>query len=87
MGKPPSVVVACDACAESGVIPDAGGVGIVCAQCGGNGYTEFKYKPFTGLKKRSGITRVRRSGQGLWQGEVAEDAGIAYEAFLKGKRP
>lgn len=82
----PTIVVACDSCGETGVLPGIrNDIGIVCARCSGNGFYERAYTPFTGLKKRGGIKRVRRSGQGVLND--ASEVGITYAEFLKGKRP
>jgi hypothetical protein len=84
----PKIIIACGPCEETGVIAVQGAVGTVCAHCDGHGFIEQSYKPFTGQKRRPGIKTIRRSGQGVLPiGIKRDDAGVAYDDFLRGKRP
>lgn len=83
------VTIACRTCRAFGIlINDNDPVGVICATCGGKGSQVLTFEPFSGRKKKDGITRVRRAGQGLSPfGGRRKRTGISYSDFLKGKLP
>lgn len=91
MANQVKVLVECEVCDGYGIHPVELGFGVLCARCHGSGGYELAYTLFTGLKKRTGIQRVRRSGRYRLSTPVEQQkagvVGIPYADFLKGKRP
>ena len=91
MASQVKVLVECEVCDGYGIHQVELGFGVICARCHGTGGNELSYTPFTGLKKRTGIRRVRRSGRYRLSTPVEEQKagmeGIPYADFMNGKRP
>jgi hypothetical protein len=85
------VKVECSSCGASGVyrgFAEPQGVGVVCLNCNGTGCQTINYKPFTGLKRRTGIQTVQLSrGSFIVTGVGPAGNAISYEDFFRGKRP
>jgi hypothetical protein len=73
----------CEQCKGTGVMMkdnDTKGVAYECALhdgCGGKGYEEVSYTPFTGLKRTKGIDKVRE-----WHPGSLNLLEVNYEDFL-----
>lgn len=64
------------------------GVGVICLECNGKGGVKISYTPFTGRIIRDDIHTVYRSrGNFIPTGIGPIGNSIAYQDFLKGKKP
>jgi len=86
-----SVQAECSSCGGTGVycgFAEPKGTGVVCLSCDGTGCRTIEYKPFTGLKTRTGVHTVRRSqGTFIATGIGPTGGSVSYDEFLKGKKP
>jgi endogenous inhibitor of DNA gyrase (YacG/DUF329 family) len=85
------IKVECPSCGGTGVyhgFAEPEGVAVVCLTCGGTGETIFRYKPFTGRKRRKGIHTVQLSrGSFILTGVGPCGTPVSYKEFLSGKMP
>lgn len=81
----------CSSCGGTGVycgFAEPKGTGVVCLNCDGTGCSTIKYKPFTGLKRRTGVEKVMLSrGTFIMTGVGPAGSSVTYEEFMSGKRP
>jgi hypothetical protein len=88
--KTSSVEAQCDACGGTGVycgMAEPKGVGVVCHTCGGSAKMTIAYTPFTGRKRREGVTTVQVSRGMSIIGCGPSGSSVTYEEFLAGKLP
>lgn len=63
-------------------------IGIICKECGGEGWKTLEFKPFAGKKPRRGIDNVYSySSKFVPFFQEGLTGGVPYRAFLKGKIP
>lgn len=82
----------CDDCCGTGVycgFAEPQGVGVVCLGCRGTGKAVFRYTPFTGRKRKRGVSIVKNS-RGVFIGTGVGPVGkeVSYRDFYnKNLRP
>jgi len=77
----------CRSCGGTGIysgFAEAEGEAVICLACDGTGCEEIHYEPFTGRKKRKGITKIRKSrGSFILTGVGGEGESMTYSEFEK----
>ena len=84
------VDVECSACRGTGLyvgMCENDGAAVVCVKCNGTGKVHMSLTPFTGRRKRDGVTRVFETNPGFigLRGSDSSEGGISYEDWLAGK--
>lgn len=83
----PSMKVACDSCDSTGLycgFAEPKGEAVICLDCKGIGAQDLVYKEFTGRKRRSGISTVRRSqGRFVPLGVGGAGQAMSYDEFTR----
>lgn len=75
----------CGACEGTGLykgFAEPRGTAVVCNRCQGKGSAPYGDKPFTGRKRKSGITRVMADG-GLWFARSGNEKTISADEFYQ----
>lgn len=78
----------CESCRGTGLYQgfmEAKNEAVVCINCTGTGMVEVEMKPFTGRKKRRGITKIR-FGSGLILDNPRKATWMTYVEFEKAIR-
>lgn len=96
-----SIRIECPSCKGTGLykgISERDNCAVICYNCNGKGFVDYKYNDFNGRKRRPDIERVFESSCGyvlssknctLPNGEVLhfENYGCTYEEWLNGAKP
>jgi hypothetical protein len=82
--KMEKIKIECKECAGTGVYVGRGerdGYAVVCHKCNGKGFDFFKYKEFTGRKKKEGVEHVIEKNVGVVVGLINEKDACNYHEF------
>ncbi len=86
-----SIKCECGSCGGTGLYSgmcEAKGEAVICLGCGGRGWIDFKYKEFTGRKRKSGIKTISQSrGTLIATGVGAVGKSMTYDEFEQKIRP
>jgi len=80
-----TVLVECTSCSATGLYRgfcEKPNEPVVCLECDGSGAVELRYTPYTGRKRKNGVTAVRRSrGSFIATGVGGHGDAMTYEEF------
>lgn len=81
----PTIKEECPSCSGTGLysgFAEAKGEAVICLSCNGKGWSNYKYKEFTGRKMKQGIKKITCSrGAFIATGVGAVGKSMTYEEF------